>query len=253
MFDLCFCVVLYKKQPVESETISSLIGHLPILKTNSIVVVFNNGPEISKNDNLPDFITIHQVLINGSLSKIYNKTLELYRANKYVFLDDDTNVTESYLFDILKVDFKVLMPKIKCQGMEYYPTVTSSGVQTITSGLAISNFAIQEIKDINGCVFDESFELYGIDTAFCYFLNKERYQYTISNAYLEHQLSHVNDSSGEFRKKEVLLANAAALIKYFNVKLIFQVGSSVLWAIKEVQIKLLYKVFLSFISCKVIR
>lgn len=253
MYDLCFCVVLYNKQLLQSESVLSLVRYGPLLDKKIKIVVFNNGPKPQSIDGLPNFITVHQVLINGSLSKIYNKFIELYQANKYVFLDDDTNITEGYLLDIIETDFKVLMPKIKCQGVEHYPVVTSSGVQTITSGLAISHFAIQEIKKKNGFVFDESFDLYGIDTAFCYFINKNKYEYTLSNVYLEHQLSHINGSSGEFRKKEVLLANSAALIKYFNVRLVFQIGSSILWAIKSVQIKLLYKVFLSFISCKVIR
>ncbi|MFM5019587.1 hypothetical protein ACEUDO_01240 [Aeromonas rivipollensis] len=253
MYNLCFCVVLYNKKISQSETLISLRKYATSLDKKIKIVVFNNGPQIQIAEDFPDFISVHQVLINGSLSKIYNKFIDLYQANKYVFLDDDTNITKDYLSDILNVDFKVFMPKIKCQGIEHYPVVTSSGVQTITSGLAISHVAIQEIKGINGFVFDESFDLYGIDTAFCYFINKKKYQYTISNVHLEHQLSHMNGSSGEFRRKEVLLANSAALIKYFNVRLFFQMGSSLLWAVKSVQIKLLYKVFLSFISCKVIR
>ncbi|WP_425858666.1 hypothetical protein ACPW74_05395 [Aeromonas sp. INTO2] len=253
MFDLCFCVVLYKKQPVDSETISSLIDNLPNLNANSIVVVFNNGPEISKNDNIPDFITIHQVLINGSLSKIYNKTLELYQANKYVFFDDDTCVNSCYLTELNCKKFKIFFPEIFCQSIKHYPVINKNGIQTITSGLAISHDAIIEIKDINGFVFDESFDLYGIDTAFCYFINEHSFEYTVSKSALEHQLSHISGASGEFRRKEVFLANAAALIKYFNVRLLLQTMSSTLWAIRKFRFNLLCKAFLSFLLGYVIR
>jgi len=253
MFDLCFCVVLYKKQPVESETISSLIDNLPNLNASSIVVIFNNGPEISKNCNLPDFIIVHQVLINGSLSKIYNKTLDLYQANKYIFFDDDTCVNSYYLAELNTRSFKVFFPEVFCQNIKYYPVISKTGVQTITSGLAISNDAVIEIKDINGFVFDESFDLYGIDTAFCYFINKSSFEYTVSKSALEHQLSHISGTSGEFRRKEVLLSNSAALIKYFNARLLLQTISSALWAIRTFRFNVLYKAFLSFLSGYVIR
>lgn len=253
MYDLCFCVVLYNKKILESETIASLLENLPKLIKKCSIVVFNNGPEIVEADNLPDFITIHQVLINGSLSKIYNKFIESYSAGKYVLFDDDTDVNMDYLFELVSEEFKVFFPKIRCENTEYYPVVNQNGVQTITSGLALTPTAIKEIRDLNGFLFDESFDLYGVDTAFCYFINKYTFPYVISKSCLEHQLSHVSGKSGLFRRKEVLLANSAALIKYFNVRLLLQTGSSIFWAIKTIQPKLLYKAFLSFVSCKVIR
>lgn len=253
MYDLCFCVVLYNKRILESETIVSLLENLPSLKINCSVVVFNNGPDIVEADNLPDFVIVHQVLINGSLSKIYNKTIDTYHAGKYVLFDDDTNVNKDYLLELVSEDFNVFFPKIRCQDTEYYPVVNNIGVQTISSGLALTINATREIKKLNGFVFDESFDLYGVDTAFCYFINKYSFPYTVSKSYLEHQLSHVSGQSGVFRKKEVLLANSAALIKYFNLRLFFQTGSSILWAVKNLQVKVLYKAFLSFMSCKVIR
>ena len=253
MYDLCFCVVLYNKKILESETICSLIKNIPKLEVKCRLVVFNNGPEIVETDDLPSFMIINQVLINGSLSKIYNKSIEIYHAKKYIFFDDDTCVNDSYIFELISKEFKVFCPKIYCQDVEHYPVINNRGIQTITSGLAISRCAVEEIKSVNGFIFDESFDLYGIDTAFCYFINRKSYSYTISDAFLEHQLSHVSGTSGEFRRKEVLLANSAALIKYFNVRLFLQTAGSIFWAIKRLQVKLLYKAFLSFISCKVIR
>ncbi|MEH8230665.1 hypothetical protein [Aeromonas veronii] len=253
MYDLCFCVVLYNKELLQSESVLSLVKYGPLLDKKIKVVVFNNGPKPQSIDGLPNFITVHQVLINGSLSKIYNKFIELYSAQKYIFLDDDTYLSEGYLLDVIKTEFNVLMPRIRCQNVEYYPVVTPSGVQTITSGLAISKSAILDFKKNNSYVFDESFDLYGIDTALCYFINKFSYQYTVSQSYLEHQLSHISGNTGEFRKREVLLSNSAALIKYFNIRLLCQTGASVLWAIKKLQFKILYKAFLSFLACRVIR
>ncbi|WP_429039439.1 glycosyltransferase family 2 protein [Aeromonas veronii] len=255
MLDICFCVVLYNKDFEKSQTLTSLRACLKgfLNKGHYKIVIFNNGPkEVVFEDSLFD-ITVNQVLINGSLSKIYNKTIDLYKANKYVFLDDDTEVNDEYLSELISLGFNIFMPKIHCQGIGCYPIINHSGVQTITSGLAISNLAVDEFKKRNCMVFDESFDLYGIDTALCYVINKFSYQYTVSQSYLEHQLSHISGNTGEFRKREVLLSNSAALIKYFNIRLLCQTGASALWAIKKLQFKILYKAFLSFLACRVIR
>lgn len=253
VLDICFCVVLYNRKISYSETINSLSKNLSALGLNYEVIVFNNGPDEVGYEELPSFFRVHQVLINGSLSKLYNKTISLYQANKYVFLDDDTHVTLDYLKEISSLDFKVLFPKIFCDGVLHYPVFLNNGVQSITSGLAISHSAIQEISAVNGFVFDEAFDLYGIDTAFCYFINKHAYPYLVAESSLNHELSHISGGSGEFRRGEVLLANSAALVNYFRVHLLMQVLSSLLWAISKGKFKLLFNSVFSFLSRKVVR
>lgn len=220
-----FCIVLYDKNIHDSVTVESISKYILKHNFDASIVVFNNGPRLVSFEEL-EWLTLNQVLINGSLSKIYNKFIDEYPAERYVFLDDDTKLTDEYIDELVKSDFNILLPKISCLGKIHYPVLGRNGIQSVTSGLALSDSCIKEIKKIKGNrgnVFDERFDLYGIDTAFFYFLNKHKLAYKVSDNIIEHELSHISTGSSDFRDVEVLLANSAALFPYFNIKLFFAV------------------------------
>lgn len=225
MNEINFCIILYGKSVNESNSFNSIKDFLIKNKISSTVVVFNNGPKATFYE-IYDWLVVNQVLINGSLSKIYNKFVDEYPAERYIFLDDDTELTDEYIGELVESDFNILLPKISCLGKIHYPVLGRNGIQSVTSGLALSDSCIKEIKKIKGNrgnVFDERFDLYGIDTAFFYFLNKHKLAYKVSDNIIEHELSHISTGSSDFRDVEVLLANSAALFPYFSIKLFFAV------------------------------
>ena len=133
-----FCVVLYDKRIEDSDTVNELKLYFKKKNIDGNVVVFNNGP--SEVDTPSEaYITVHQVLVNASLAKIYNKFIELYESDSYVFLDDDTKLNEEYIDEVIATDFNILFPRISCNNKIHYPVLANKKIQTITSGLALSN------------------------------------------------------------------------------------------------------------------
>ena len=98
-----FCIVLYNKDISESKAISDLKNHFEKNDFLGCIVIFNNGPN-SVMTPKEDYIKLNQILINGSLSKIYNKFISEYPADLYVFLDDDTSVTKNYLDELNSIE-----------------------------------------------------------------------------------------------------------------------------------------------------
>ncbi|WP_139685737.1 glycosyltransferase family 2 protein [Vibrio tasmaniensis] len=221
MLDISFCIILYNKDLSQSATISSLQSILPTLPYSSRIVVFNNGPNIQIDPN-QDGLDLHNVLVNASLAKLYNKFVDAYDSKFYVFLDDDTILNSDYIQEFFKANSEIFFPKIYCNGELHYPCFDSRGVQTITSGLVLNKLFIHNIE--NEKVFDERFLLYGIDTAFCYQINREGVGYEVSESILEHDLSHISGGGSDFRNSEVLYANCASLISYFSFKLALQIA-----------------------------
>ncbi|UJF18550.1 hypothetical protein L0B53_16245 [Vibrio sp. SS-MA-C1-2] len=198
-YDICFCIVLYNKEIASSNSISSISNLLNQgCEKNIKVVVFNNGPHKISNDSV-EWLEVNHVLINGSLSKIYNKFLEQYLSEKYVILDDDTTINKEFMDSVLLDEFNIMFPNIYCKGSKHYPVKDGKVVQTISSGLSLSYNGIKLIKKIRTTVFDESFELYGIDSEFCNFIYKNKLPYLLSEANLQHDLSHIN-GDGTFRR-----------------------------------------------------
>lgn len=249
--DFCFCVILYDTQPEACKTLSSLNKTLPKILPDAQIVVFNNGPKIVDiTDKFDIKITLHNVLINGSLSKLYNKLICMYNANTYVFLDDDTEICLEYLAELKNHFYSILLPQIKCNGNLHYPIIKGKNIQTITSGLALTKSAIRHICSLQENVFDEALYLYGIDTAFCYALNKHKHPYTISKSFLEHNLSHITNENTNFRTKEVLVANCASIFKYPSLKLTFQVFTGLMRSLQKLDFQLFYRALCSMITQK---
>lgn len=250
-----FCIILYDKSVNESKSFNSIKNFLIKNKISSTVVVFNNGPKATFYE-FYDWLVVNQVLINGSLSKIYNKFINEYPAGRYVFLDDDTELTDEYIDELVESDFNILLPKISCLGKIHYPVLGRNGIQSVTSGLALSDSCIKEIKKIKGNrgnVFDERFDLYGIDTAFFYFLNKHKLAYKVSDNVIEHELSHISTGSSDFRDVEVLLANSAALIPYFSFKLFLTVLSGNLKMLFKLKFSVMASSLVSLLLRRMIR
>lgn len=251
MNKISFCIILYNKKMSESSSILTLINYFINIEILGDIIVFNNGPNIIENE-YPNHITLHQILINASLSKIYNKFINKYDANYYVFLDDDSSLSHNYLNELKENKADIFLPRIYCKDIEYYPSIKKFSIQSITSGLTLSQKICKKLVVEYGSVFDERFDLYGIDTAFFYRLNKEHWPYVISHNKIDHDLSHITENNN-FRQVEVLLANSAALIPYFRFKLLVSIGYMYILMLKKFKFKEIISSMFSIALKRVIR
>lgn len=107
--------------------------------------------------------------------------------------------------------------------------------------------------DKNKKVFDERFDLYGIDTYFCKKLRAESIPLTILNSTIEHDLSHITNKNNRFREREVLIANSAALIPYFTLENSLRVIRGLIISIFHREFDLTKSILLSILCKRVIR
>ncbi|MFH6572544.1 glycosyltransferase family 2 protein [Aeromonas caviae] len=174
-------ILLYNKSISESETLLKL--YKSSVDTTSVsLIVWNNGPSSISleleylNQDRWGSVGLIQTLDNKPLSYIYNQVIELYPAERYVFLDDDSQLTETYLMAMASSNAGVAVPAILSHGEYRSPTVSgkfnpgpyqvTDKVIAIGSGIGVRHDIAQKIKNHYGDVFDSRFALYGVDTTF---------------------------------------------------------------------------------------
>lgn len=214
-------ILLYNKSISESETWLKL--YKSSVDTSSVsLIVWNNGPSSISleleylNENRWGSVELIQTLDNKPLSYIYNQVIERYPAERYVFLDDDSQLTETYLMAMASSNAGVAVPAILSHGEYRSPTVSgkftpgpyqvTDKVIAIGSGIGVRHDIAQKIKNHYGDVFDSRFALYGVDTTF--FLRL--YQLGLSDQVemidgFEHNLSRLESESqamSRFRQVE---------------------------------------------------
>lgn len=183
MFDSAILILLYGKEVTDSSTIKALIGLNKSLN-NSKVIIWNNGPKVLSKSDLSYLgfeFEVFETISNKSLSVIYNTFISKVKAEKYIILDDDSEISSGYIKEALSLSCKdVGMPIISCNSNIMYPitngkpikekVLTEFGGQpilTIGSGLVIGSEVAQIIKDNFENIFDENFYFYGVDFTFC--------------------------------------------------------------------------------------
>ncbi|MEL4888510.1 glycosyl transferase [Pectobacterium betavasculorum] len=212
-------VIIYNKTLQESMTLKTLSEYKFY---NTKVVIQNNGPsEVSYDCEL--FVRLNQCfdnqveLINSidnvPLSVIYNDIFLKYKdSDRFILLDDDTEISESFVKAVKnsKVDLEV--PKIISSGDRcvYYPICENEIVTTdrdldpksalsIGSGLIINNTLIEKFKRHDLKLFDEHYALYGVDFSLfrrIYKICTKGESVKIrSSSFLVHSLSRLDESS----------------------------------------------------------
>ncbi|BFT29613.1 hypothetical protein D210916BOD24_07890 [Alteromonas sp. D210916BOD_24] len=221
-------VVLYNKTINQSKTISSLLDNVDLLLDAEVsLAIWNNGPHTIK-DEVEQFISsqrfkrliICEDVTNSSLSMVYNAMLDPDCTN--IFFDDDTVITEDYVFsinDFMKSERDVFLPKIESLKQQRYPKVNKRtgnydgeldelSVVSILSGLSIKKKTLKRLKDKFGNVFDERFNIYGVDTTLFYRLKSLKFDRYYVGGTLQHDLSGISAGGAEnvsiFRVKERL-------------------------------------------------
>ncbi|MDO6635796.1 hypothetical protein Q4540_04725 [Pseudoalteromonas carrageenovora] len=185
MFDTAMLVLLYNKEINQSSTISSIVDS-SARYTNTKIVIWNNGPEPLKERNTSSLsalgykVEIMETLNNESLAVIYNRFIDVVKADKYILLDDDSKLNDDYI-NASRSNGKnnVAMPLISSNGVIEAPFINyvpyrltleiapTDKIITIGSGLVIGSQIAAQIKDKHGDIFDERFYLYGVDSTFC--------------------------------------------------------------------------------------
>ncbi|WP_321147883.1 glycosyltransferase family 2 protein, partial [Serratia marcescens] len=225
-------VVLYNKKLSESKTLRTLLSHQIL---NAELFIANNGPhkiEI-ESDQFFNQLESHFIKVqvanfveNRPLSIIYNDFIESNSvAKKFVLLDDDSEVPESFIKVINSEndDFDLELPRIKSvnDGVIYYPVEHGHVVAedknnldvqstiSIGSGLIISRRFIDKFSAAGMKLFDERFALYGVDFSLFRIMKKinakSNTHFAIrTNSYINHSLSRAAGKTSEHTVNERL-------------------------------------------------
>ncbi|MDM9658858.1 hypothetical protein [Raoultella planticola] len=221
-------VVLYNKELVESKTLVSICS---CKYTDADLVVYNNGPHSVDVDNsiFPrlenKFISVKIVndVNNKPLSIIYNDAIiNNPEVGRFIFLDDDTILSDLYFNGISNTQVDLIVPIIKEKNTPYYPLINGlpcdkfktvdlsfESFFSIGSGLVIYRSLVNKFCIYNLSLFDERFALYGVDFSFFRRLqnlsNNGENINIIINGMLEHSLSRNEGFISEERHVERLI------------------------------------------------
>lgn len=245
-YKLSLLVLLYNKEFSDSLTLKTLMA-ANVFFENCKLVIWNNGPKNIKLDNVESFkdkgfdVTVETVG-NESLGIIYNEFISMFSSQKYMMLDDDSELNDIYLSEAIQASSDYLsVPIISMNGQVEGPIVDNSlynpevglnsakKIMAIGSGLIIGSGFSNIVKNKYGNIFDERFYLYGVDSSFFHRINKMRLinKVTVINV-LNHSLSRLENESEElreFRKLERTYDLALSIKYYFNspLKLFYNV------------------------------
>ncbi|WP_323635188.1 glycosyl transferase [Pectobacterium polaris] len=240
-FDNIVLVVIYNKALDESVTLNSFLKYK--LK-NSKLIIHNNGPQGVRfddllherlNNNFDCHVELINSLDNKPLSIIYNEMFIKNNANRFIILDDDTGLSQSF-FELLKTsDFDVDLdiPKIisSIDGAIYYPIsngkvvkdstiLDARNVLSIGSGLVINRTLIEKFNRYNLDLFDENYALYGVDYSLfrrMWWVVKQGDEIHVRSSFsLEHSLSRAdrNEKYNKVRNRERILDVAITARRY---------------------------------------
>lgn len=225
IFNSAIIVIIYNKEIHQSKTLNRL-AQSKLSFSNCQLVIWNNGPFSLDNRNVSQLISrgfnveIQETIKNESLAKIYNLFISQFDSKSYIILDDDTDLNDQYLSEALNLgESEVGIPTIQFDNKTEGPIINLTIIQdhkyvckskdkifAIGSGLVIGKNICDEIKGVYGSVFDNNFYLYGVDTAFCFRLNRlEKNERVTILPPLSHSLSRLESESGgisRFRVKE---------------------------------------------------
>lgn len=267
-------IVVYNKRLCESETINALFS-IDIKNLN--IVVVNNGPQILPEDdiitelrNTFTAVTLKNFTTNKPLSWVYNDFINENYSDRYIILDDDTEVTSEYFEKMVfsNEEYMIGLPKMisSHNNKQYTPFfngefkndvrgyITNDLNFSITSAIVLSKELIDIIKIRFGTVFDERFALYCIDNTLFKRIEtivKEgiaRVDY-LSNVSLLHDFSNIHSSKQpKWRMEEKLIGDILALRHY--VKAHKQVVKQVLLKLGNLEFRDCYIILTTYMEGK---
>ncbi|MCO6550198.1 MULTISPECIES: glycosyltransferase family 2 protein [unclassified Gilliamella] len=220
-------IILYNENIKNSKTFESLLNSDRSDITLN-VIIWNNGPKAlnlqecrqyksicdSKNINL----SIYENLYNIALSKIYNFFINQVSFDFFTILDQDSILNNDFFQNIkINNDFDVIVPQVYSAGWVskenslcfpiyhenrklFDKKVFAMGeIESISSGLTLSNQLIKYISKSKQEFFNERYALYAIDTSF--FLDLIELKQTEFKGICVGKISHSLDFNLQDRKK----------------------------------------------------
>lgn len=236
---LKFLVVLYNKQLEFNVAVNSVKKSQRSFNDFDIIIWDNSDDDciIEKNQL---FATVNNINYftekrNCPLSYVYNKIINENKLDFIIISDDDTVYHRDYFIELereLKRDCLVHIPQIYVNEVLKSPArmgiVVGKHLNSINPGLHQKILAItsgmvinRKLCDIVSPLFDESLNLYGIDTDFFINLSKLNIPVNVLDAKLEHNMS-MYDGNIVLSKKEKLnnfrYVNSKKATIYINYK-----------------------------------
>ncbi len=243
-------VVLYRREPHESEAISSLVSALSEneeLASQVSVLLYDNSPQ-PQSFSAPHGVAMRYVHdpANGGLAAAYNFALDAAATTGHAWLlllDQDTTLSLAYFEELLqwtksmagRKDVAAIVPKLWAGSRLYSPTspflsqirrqfarghcsieIEASGVQqrsltAYNSGAALRISALHEIG-----AFPEGFWLDYLDHAIFQELDNRGYRLCVMSAVLQHNLSHMDLNEVPFWRHWSVLAAQTRFVLTFG-------------------------------------
>ncbi|OCG41679.1 glycosyltransferase family 2 protein [Gilliamella sp. Bif1-4] len=220
-------IILYNENIENSKTFESLLNSDRSDITLN-VIIWNNGP---KSLNLQEFrqcksvcdsknisLSIYENLHNIALSKIYNFFINRESFDFFTILDQDSILNNDFFQNIkINNDFDVIIPQVYSAGWISkenslcFPIYHENRkifdkkafimgeIESISSGLTLSNQLIKYISKSKQEIFNERYALYAIDTSF--FLNLIALKQTEFKGICVGKINHSLDFNLQDRKK----------------------------------------------------
>lgn len=252
--NLSILVVLYDCDLAQSKTLQTLRSLLSD-KPGCRVVVWNNGPCSLSGTNLDgefpvgvDF-RVYETVDNRSLAQIYNYFISTCVAEKYLFLDHDTELNRSFIDRVYELPGEFLgLPEVFSGETREYPRLNWSKGRAINeicdadvlmsclSGMVLGREFVGAFLKSYETVFDESFVLYGVDTSFFLRVHKLRFNKAIKVLDpIEHSFSRNEEESSSMSRFRMLERS-------------FDLGLTLRYYPNRHHFKILYYILLAF--CK---
>jgi hypothetical protein len=177
-FNNAILVVVYGRMVEDSLSYSALINCAE-LYSDLALVFWNNGPKsVVFNSELSN-VFFMETINNEKLSYIYNSFIDRWPSESYMLLDDDSILDNSFLDRAIHTSCDVAVGVILDDGIPCYPLVDGVitdlsqqyflrdvSLMSIGSGLIMKRSIIDKLSSIFDKVFDEKFNIYGVDTSF---------------------------------------------------------------------------------------
>jgi hypothetical protein len=214
-------------------------------------------------------VRVENKIENMPLSIAYNSFIsENSDADKYAFLDDDTELNQEYIDRLVDgfSDYDVELPKIiasEDRGV-HYPVefdvpvlelrrVDPRGAISIGSGLILTKGFVQKFSAKNKTLFNNNYALYGVD--FSLFRNARKllskgmgFSYT-STVSLNHSLSRLQKGKiSEHTKRERLYDTIISARHYPSLGYMKELVKAILVAVKHGQLPLACHIIATYVK-----
>ncbi|MCV9879040.1 hypothetical protein [Brenneria izbisi] len=209
-------VIIYNSSLKNSDTLND-ISKCELENIELDLCIWNNGPSLLNEDDISEFfsicqkkgigVRIYQNTQNLSLSKIYNFFIKNEKFEFITILDQDSHLPKNYYTNIaLYHDADIISPIIFAEkngvNIQTDPHIYGDinimidegkvdiKIDSVMSGLALSQNGIDKIMSFRGYVFEERLAFYGIDSDFFRIINIMIDNRTPLNIYCSNKIHH---------------------------------------------------------------